>query len=145
MAGYAIQGFAPKLEKQSNAYNGRFFSTFNTAMARQYDLAHAEWVERSTSDLEPYWPKSELPYGFMTHMNNGGIPNHGDTHWWTMFNPRQLLVHAQLLKAIMTVGQYSWEVREYVLGAFQQYLRNQCRFTLWNVSADKLEPNVRKQ
>ena len=41
---------------------------------------------------------SELPFGFMTHLNNGGIPNHGFTHWWTMFHPRQLLVHAQLLK-----------------------------------------------
>ena len=41
--------------------------------------------------------RSELPYGFMTHKLNGGIPNHGYTHWWKMFNPRQLLVHTQLL------------------------------------------------
>jgi adenine-specific DNA methylase len=34
-----------------------------------------------------------------------------------MFNPRQLLVHAQLLKAIVNAGSYSWSVREYVLGA----------------------------
>jgi adenine-specific DNA methylase len=37
----------------------------------------------------------------MTHHLQGGVPNHGFTHWWTMFNPRQLLVHAQLLKAIV--------------------------------------------
>jgi putative DNA methylase len=30
----------------------------------------------------------------MTHLLNGGIPNHGFTHWWTMFNARQLLLHA---------------------------------------------------
>lgn len=76
----------------------------------------------------------------MTHMNNGGIPNHGYTHWWMMFNPRQLLVHAQLLRAIVTLGSYCESTREYVLGAFQQYLRNQSMFTLWNVKADKLEP-----
>jgi hypothetical protein len=40
----------------------------------------------------------------MTHLLNGGIPNHGFTHWWTMFNPRQLLVNALLLKAIHEVG-----------------------------------------
>ncbi|MCY1312927.1 hypothetical protein D9M70_634000 [compost metagenome] len=57
-----------------------------------------------------------------------------------MFNPRQLLVHAQLLKAIVEVGGYEWKTREYVLGAFQQYLRNQSQFTLWNVQGDKLEP-----
>ena len=61
-------------------------------------------------------------------MSQGGIPNHGFTHWWTMFNPRQLLVHAQLLKAIVNLGSYSWTSREYVLGAFQQYLRNQNLF-----------------
>ena len=53
-------------------------------------------------------------------MNNGGIPNHGFTHWWTMFNPRQLLVNALLLKAINEVGgdKYGWETREYILGTF---------------------------
>jgi len=77
----------------------------------------------------------------MTGIANGDIrEGHGFTHWWTMFNPRQLLVHAQLLKAIVNVGEYDWKVREYVLGAFQQYLRNQSLFTLWNVQGDKLEP-----
>jgi putative DNA methylase len=77
----------------------------------------------------------------MTHHLQGGVPNHGFTHWWTMFNPRQLLVHTQLLKAIVSVGSYDWQVREFVLGAFQQYLRNQSLFTLWNVQGDKLEPH----
>jgi len=140
MAGYVIQGYAPKLAERNNAYNGRFFAPFNEPLARQYDAAFAEWSERSKTDLEPYWPKSELPYGFMTHILQGGVPNHGFTHWWTMFNPRQLLVHAQLLKSIITVGSYSEEAREYVMAAFQQYLRNQSLFTLWNVGADKLEP-----
>jgi hypothetical protein len=57
-----------------------------------------------------------------------------------MFNPRQLLVHTQLLKAIVTIGTYDWEIREYVLGAFQQYLRNQCMFSFWNPQRDTPEP-----
>lgn len=140
MAGYAIQGYAPQRSAAGKPYNGRFFAAFDAACAHQSDAALREWDERKDQDLKEYWPRSELPYGFMTHMNNGGIPNHGFTHWWTMFNPRQLLVHTQLLKAIATVGHYEWDVREYVLGAFQQYLRNQSLFTLWNVQADKLEP-----
>jgi putative DNA methylase len=77
----------------------------------------------------------------MTGMANGDIrEGHGFTHWWKMFNPRQLLVHSQLLRAIAQNENYRWETREYVLGAFQQYLRNQCMFTIWNVPADKLEP-----
>lgn len=140
MAAYAIQGYAPKRDAARMPYSGRFFSSFDERFARQYDAAASEWDARKDTDLADYWPRSELPYGFMTHHLQGGVPNHGFTHWWTMFNPRQLLVHAQLLKAIATVGEYDWEVREYVLGAFQQYLRNQSLFTLWNVQGDKLEP-----
>ena len=76
-------------------------------------------------------------------MANGDIrTGHGFTHWWTMFNPRQLLVHTQLLRAIVESGSaaHRWETREYVLGAFQQYLRNQNLFTIWNPQRDSLEP-----
>ncbi|WP_261533399.1 DUF1156 domain-containing protein [Burkholderia multivorans] len=140
MASYAVQGYAPGRDAAGKPYSGRFFAAFDEAHAKQYDAAFKEWEERKESDLKDYWPRSELPYGFMTHHLQGGVPNHGFTHWWTMFNPRQLLVHAQLLKAITTTGHYDWKVREFVLGAFQQYLRNQSLFTLWNVQGDKLEP-----
>src|SRR3546814_703835 len=140
MAAYAVQGYAPKRDAAGKPYSGRFFAAYDSAHAQQYDAALTEWEARKDDDLKDYWPRSELPYGFMTHMNNGGLPNHGFTHWWTMFNPRQLLVHAQLLKATIEVGSYDWAVREFVLGAFQQYLRNQSLFTLWNVQGDKLEP-----
>ena len=142
MAGYAIQGYAPRSNERGETYNGRFFAEFDTRLAAQYDAAHREWEASKESDLSPYWPRSEVPYGFMTSMNNGGIPNHGYTHWWTMFNPRQLLVHAHLLKAIVTVGEYSLDVREYVIGAFQQYLRNQNLFCFWDISRDCLAPHM---
>ncbi len=140
MAAYAVQGYAPQRKAAGMPYGGRFFAAFDTVLANQHDTAASEWDSRKDADLAEYWPRSEIPFGFMTHMNNGGIPNHGFTHWWTMFNPRQMLVHTQLLKSIMTIGSYEWSVREYVLGAFQQYLRNQSLFTLWNVQGDKLEP-----
>lgn len=140
MAGYCVQGYSAKRDNDKAAYSGRFFSAFSDPIARQYDAALAEWDQRKISDLSGYWPLSEVPFGFMTHMNNGGIPNHGFTHWWTMFNPRQLLVHSQLLKAIVNVGSFDWSVREYVLGAFQQYLRNQCMFSFWNPQRDTPEP-----
>jgi adenine-specific DNA methylase len=140
MASYAVQGYAPRRDAASKPYGGRFFAAYGASHAEQSDAAFAEWEARKEADLKDYWPRSELPYGFMTHHLQGGVPNHGFTHWWTMFNPRQLLVHAQLLKAIVNIGSYDWKIREFVLGAFQQYLRNQSLFTLWNVSGDKLEP-----
>lgn len=136
MATYAVQGYAPKRDAAGKPYNGRFFAAADAAHARQYDAAFAEWEARKEGDLKDYWPRSEIPFGFMTHMNNGGIPNHGYTHWWTMFNPRQLLVHAQLLKAIVTVGTYNSSVREFALGAFQQYLNFQNGMCHWNIQRD---------
>lgn len=140
IASYAVHGYAPKRDAAGKPYSGRFFGAFESQHARQYDAAIAEWEQRKESDLKDYWPRSELPYGFMTHHLQGGVPNHGFTHWWTMFNPRQLLVHAQLLKAITTVGNYAWPVREFLLSAFQQYLRANCFGSFWNSSQDCLEP-----
>lgn len=139
-AGYANQGYSPARKNDGSLYGGRFFSCFDTNSARQYNAAVVEWESRKDADLSGYWPTSAIPYGFMTHLNNGGIPNHGFTHWWTMFNPRQLLVNTQLLKSILTVGRYDWSVREYLLGAFQNYLRNQCDFAFWHVTKDHFVP-----
>ncbi len=111
-------------------------------VVREFDKAHEEWLIRKDTDLAEFWPTSELAYGFMTHHLQGGVPNHGFTHWWTMFNPRQLLVLAQLLKATLTAGSAAWEARELVLGGFQQYLRNQNMFCFWDREYDKLVPHM---
>ncbi|GAF84573.1 unnamed protein product, partial [marine sediment metagenome] len=119
---------------------GRFFIPVDDSAL--FDAAIREWEVRKDADLKDYWPRSEVPYGFMTGIANGDIrTGHGFTHWWKMFNPRQLVVHACLLKAIRNVGRHhTHDARLFVLGGFQQYLRNQVMFTIWNVSADKLEP-----
>ena len=67
MAAYAVQGYAPKRDAAGKPYSGRFFAAFGTAHAEQYDTAFAEWEARKDDDLKDYWPRSELPYGFMTH------------------------------------------------------------------------------
>ena len=138
IAAYAMQGYCPTCHEENKAYGGRFFAPITDSSV--LDAAVLEWRERKDGDLSKYWPKSELPYGFMTHTLNGGIPNHGFTHWWTMFNPRQLLVHTQLLRAIVSAGEHSWAARESVLSAFQQYLRNQNMFCFWNTQRDTIEP-----
>jgi DNA modification methylase len=139
MAAYAIQGFAPGSARIGDAYNGRFFRAFDARLAHQYDAAFSEWEARKDTDLNGFWPRCELSLGWKTH--GWAIPEHGFTHYWTMFNPRQLLVFAQLLKAILETGEHRWETREFVLGAFQQYLRNNNSFSFWNIQADKLEPH----
>ena len=140
MAAYAIQGYAPKRHADGMAYNGRFFASFDAGFANQFNAAIEEWEIRKDTDLADFWPRTEIPDSLRATVKDVIKPGHWQTHWYTMFNPRQLLVHAQLLKSIVNTGNYGWEIREYVLGAFQQYLRNQSLFTLWNVQGDKLEP-----
>lgn len=138
---YAIQGYCPECDEAHLPYGGRFFAPITKAAALNTSIQ--EWADRKTTDLADWWPKSELPYGFMTHHLNGGIPNHGFTHWWTMFNPKQLIVNALLLKSIITINNtIKWEVREFILGVYQQYLRNQNMFCFWDISRDCLAPHM---
>ena len=136
LAAYAVQGYAPKRDAAGKPNSGRFFAPYSTTHARQQGTAFAEWEARKDGDLKDYWPRSELSLGWKTH--GWAIPEHGLTHYWTMFNPRQLLVHAQLLKAITTLGSYDWTVREYVLGAFQQYLRCNNTFSIWHAKNNQI-------
>lgn len=139
VAMYAIQGYCPECDRDNYLYGGRFFVP--VTVTSTYDAALREWEARKDADLRDYWPRSEVPYGFMTALNNGDIrEGQGFTHWWKMFNPRQLLVHSCLLRAIDNANGISDDVRSFVLGGFQQYLRNQVMFTIWNVASDKLEP-----
>jgi putative DNA methylase len=143
VAGYAIQGHSRLLAETGNGYGGRFFAEFGQEASKRYDAACKEWATRKDADLGQWWPRSEVPYGFMTAVANSDIrANYGFTHWWTMFNPRQLLVHTLLMKSIMTVGDYDSKIREYALGAFQQYLRNQNMFCIWDISRDGLAPHM---
>jgi putative DNA methylase len=140
VAGYLVQALDPNRKQDGAPYRGRYFKTFGSSAAKQYSAAVAEWEDRKDSDLKGYWPESEVPFGFMTTLQQGGVHNHGYTHWWMMFNPRQLLVHSSILKAICTLGEFDKNTREYLLAAFQQYLRNQCMFTIWDYGADQLTP-----
>src|SRR5262249_53783391 len=138
VAVYAVQGYCPECANQNRIYGGRFFAAFSASDNRRLIAAEREWNARRDSDLEPYWPREELPPTYMTHHANFALPKQGYTHWWTMFNARQLLLLAELLRAI-EAGP-SQEVREQALGAFQQYLRNQNMFCIYDVGYDKLAP-----
>jgi putative DNA methylase len=139
VSAFALQAYSPSRDRGGETYRGRFFGVPDNTAA--IEAAHAEWDSRKDGDLAGYWPRSVIPFGHMTHQRQP-LPQHGYLRWSDMFNPRQLLVQSVLLKTIVEVGgeRHRWAAREFVLGAFQQYLRNQCMFTLWNTQADKLEP-----
>lgn len=138
MAAYAVQGYAPKRDEAGNPYRGRFFAAFDGLFARQYNAALLEWEQRKNTDLSPYWPKDiKIPQGHEAHQRRP-LDQHGYFYWSDFFNPRQLLIHALLLKATVTVGKHNWKVREFVLGAFQQYLRCNNNFSIWHTKNNQI-------
>jgi adenine-specific DNA methylase len=136
VAAYAIQGYCPACDREKRSYGGRFFTPVTDTAA--FDAATREWDARKLGDLTEYWPRSEILVG--AEIGPHDVHGHQYTHWWKMFNFRQLLGHTQILRAIVRAEGHHSHVRDYVLGAFQQYLRNQNMFCFWNTQADKLEP-----
>lgn len=137
---YAVQGHCPECNREGMPYGGRYFMP--ASETKCFTAASKEWENRKNTDLADYWPKSEIPFGVMTHVRND-LPGHGFSHWWKMFNPRQLLVLTQLLKAILNTNKtkHGDEARDYALAAFQQYLRYQNMFVIWQIHRDCLAPH----
>lgn len=140
VSAYALQCHCPQCDAEGFTYGGRYFKQPGDYDLKRLIAAEKEWADRMDGDLAEYWPQSILPYAWKT--SHWSIQEHGYTHWWKMFNPRQLLILSQLLKAMTDSPETAWplDVREQVLGAFQQYLRNQNMFCFWDMGYDKLVP-----
>ena len=140
VAAYVQQCYCPQCQAEGYNYNGRYFKAVSPQDVERLCAAEIEWDKRKGADLAEYWPKSEMAYSMRTHVKDP-LPDHGYTHWWMLFNARQLLIHASLLKAIDEATEiFPLDACEQALGVFQQYLRNQNMFCIWNVKADKMEP-----
>jgi ssDNA-binding Zn-finger/Zn-ribbon topoisomerase 1 len=142
VAAYAMQCHCPQCDAEGYSYNGRYFKPIEPGDVKRLIIAEREWMDRKETDLNEYWPRQECWDAYMMRANGGVNVGWGYTHWWKMFNPRQLLVHTQLMRAITEAPDNQWplDVREQALGAFQQYLRNQNMFCFWDKDYDKLVP-----
>lgn len=133
---YALQGYCPECDNLGVPYNGRFFTTPNW---RSYHSATTLWLSSKSHSLKNAWPEDAIPFGNRTHIKDP-LPKHGYTHWWHLFNLRQLLVHSLIVTAIKSHIHKHPEASIFVAGAFQQYLRNQNMFCIWNIQRDTPEP-----
>ena len=139
VAPYVIQAYDPKRDEEGCPYGGRFFKAPDWADVERIVAAEREWESRRDADLDGCWPREEMPFTYMTHRANFALPEQGYTHWYKMFNPRQLTVHALLLRVVVA-GTASEAAKHQALGAVQQYLRNQNMFCIWDVSRDCMAP-----
>lgn len=142
VAPYALQCQCPQCNEDGYSYSGRYFKSPDAYDLGRLARAEREWEQRAEADLKEYWPRSECWDAYMMRANGGVNEGWGYTHWQKMFNSRQLLGHAQILRSIGEATPSLWplDVREQALGAFQQYLRNQNMFAFYHVGRDCLAP-----
>lgn len=140
-AAYTLQCYCPHCDNEGYTYGGRYFKALDSYDTKRLIEAEREWENRADKGLAEFWPRQMMSFAHETHIRRP-MDQHGYTHWWKFFNPRQLLVHTQLLKSITEAQEDLWslDVREQALGAFQQYLRNQNTFIFWNIQRDTPEP-----
>jgi adenine-specific DNA methylase len=111
--------------------NGKFFKRITPSDLKRYQDAEIRWEEEKNFLS---YPKSEIPEGFNTNQ----MIKHNYHYWHQMFNPRQLLCLSTLLKAI---GEEENQVlKEMLLSAYFQALRNNCMFCFYNPDRAELEP-----
>lgn len=138
---YALQCHCPQCEVEGYTYGGRYFKAPDEYDLKRVVGSEKEWAFRKDGDLTEYWPRQICWDAYMMRANGGVNDGWGYTHWWKMFNPRQLLVHTQLLKAIAdSEGDWPLDVREQALGAWQEYSRHQSMFCFWDIQQDCLAP-----
>ena len=122
-------------------YSGRFFSAHKDM--RAINAATREWSNEKDSTFAPFWSKTEIPLGLETSVRTP-LHKYGYRYWSEFFNPRQMLVHANLLKSILNSTGFSDKARILALAVMQQYLRNQNMFSIWDIGYDKLAPFLSK-
>ncbi len=137
----ALQCHCPECDAEGYTYGGRYFAAPTNFDVQNLVAAEHEWLNRKDADLSGCWPTSPCWDAYMMRANGGVNDGWGYTHWWKMFNARQLLVHTQLLRATDAAApSQSLDVCEQILGIVQQYLRNQNMFCFWDFGYDKLVP-----
>lgn len=115
-----------------NNNNGKFFKKIEPVDLKIYKEVEKIWEEQKNN--LPY-PKSKIPEGEKT---KNDLIGHHYTFWYQLFNTRQLLSLAILLKAIILEENIIYQ--EMLLSAFFQTLRNQCLLCFYNPSRHELEP-----
>ena len=140
VAPYLIQGFCPKCSSQGRPYDGRFFASARLQQ-RQLNAAHREWECRSLTDLADYYPQEEVPPGLETRVRTP-LDRYQYRRWKDFFNSRQMLALAQILAAISNRSNST--SKGLALAAFQQYLRLNNMFCIWDIQRDGLAPFLSK-
>ncbi|MFC7070589.1 DUF1156 domain-containing protein [Halobaculum lipolyticum] len=102
-------------------------------------LAEAQEAWETTEELHEYVPDEPIPEGAITatsELTGNDVFDHGYEDWTDMYTERQLLSLATLLREIETLDD---DARDYLLLALSDSLMFQNLFSIYNLSANKIE------
>lgn len=136
---YAVEYYCPTCDdrgrERSVTKGYKAAESFDKAL---YHIAKEEWDE--STELNEFVPEGSIPEGHLTSERNP-IFDHGYEDWTDMFNPRQLLSLSTLLRSISQIEET--ELRELLLLTFSDSLMFQSTFTIYNLTANKIEGTFR--
>jgi hypothetical protein len=135
---YMIHGHCPLCNENREPYGGRFFSADGQHLA----LDHAQHEWDNSESLRSLCPNTTIPKGLETSVRTP-LDKYQYNRWSDFFNPRQSLVLTRLLNSIVSLPSGKQE-QLVLLSAFQQYLRNQNMFCIWDISRDCMAPFLSK-
>ena len=131
---YAVEYYCEECEnegREKSKYKG--YKQSSPADKNLFEEAKQEWETRT--DLHDYVPNEEIPAGHMTSERNP-VFDHGYEDWIDMFNERQLLNLAKLMRSIENVDS---PADDYLLMALSDSLLSYNLLTMYNYSANKVE------
>ncbi|MDQ2055870.1 DUF1156 domain-containing protein [Halobellus sp. H-GB7] len=131
---YAVEYYCEECDNQGlpkSSYKG--YKQPDPEDKRLVEKAKQEWETRT--DLHEYVPKESIPGGHMTSERNP-LSDHGFEEWTDMFNERQLLNLAKMMKAI---DQIDGEEGDYLLLALSDSIMFYNLLTMYNLTANKIE------
>ena len=111
---------------------GKFFKKIEPSDLKRYQEAEKKW--KTEKDYLPY-PKATIPIGEKT---KSGLISYHYRYWYQMFNPRQLLCLATLLKAIDE--EQDERLEQLLLSAFQMCLEANNMFARYRANSGGRSP-----
>lgn len=119
---HALEGYCAKC--------GRFFKRVDSGDKAKWDKAQSEFQQRRSELL---YPRQAIP----TEGRSDPRPvNHGYTHFWQMFNERQLVCLSILLEEILKLLDQN--IRELMLTAFSDCLESNNMFCKYEIEWHKI-------
>jgi len=135
---YAVEYYCEHCEDTENersAYKG--YKRAEDADIELLEEAREEW--QGSEELHQYVPDEEIPEGAITassELTGNDVFDHGYKYWIDMYNERQLLSIAKLMRSIEDQDP---PLRDYLLLALTDSLMFQNLFSIYNQSANKIE------